>query len=149
MVTKICVGNYVGDIYRHAKFYPNRFQRRNSHPGSPGAPGGPQRAGGPRPGQGKFFLFTFRLVIKRIKKYKNTKFHVWLRKRSKTVHLSPRNNSIIIKNRYTDIMKVLSRISLESTNSIGEQWCKRATKTNGYMRVYSVCGCLGACSGSH
>ena len=28
-------------------------QRRNSHPGSPGAPGGPPRAGGPRPGQGK------------------------------------------------------------------------------------------------
>jgi len=27
MVTKICVGNYryVGDIYHHAKFYPNRF----------------------------------------------------------------------------------------------------------------------------
>ena len=26
MVTKICVGNYVGDIYHHAKFYPNRFR---------------------------------------------------------------------------------------------------------------------------
>ena len=26
MVTKICVGNYVGDIYQHAKFYPNRFR---------------------------------------------------------------------------------------------------------------------------
>ena len=25
MVTKICVGNYVGDIYHRAKFYPNRF----------------------------------------------------------------------------------------------------------------------------
>ena len=25
-VTKICVGNYVGDIYHHAKFYPNRFR---------------------------------------------------------------------------------------------------------------------------
>jgi len=24
MVTKICLGNYVGDIYQHAKFYPNR-----------------------------------------------------------------------------------------------------------------------------
>ena len=26
MVTKICIGNYVGDIYHHAKFYPNRFR---------------------------------------------------------------------------------------------------------------------------
>jgi len=26
MVTKICVGDYVGDIYHHAKFYPNRFR---------------------------------------------------------------------------------------------------------------------------
>ena len=26
MVTKICVGNYVGDIYQLAKFYPNRFR---------------------------------------------------------------------------------------------------------------------------
>ena len=26
MVTKICVGNYVGDIYHQAKFYPNRFR---------------------------------------------------------------------------------------------------------------------------
>ena len=26
MVTKICVGNYVGDIYHRAKFYPNRFR---------------------------------------------------------------------------------------------------------------------------
>ena len=26
MVTKICVRNYVGDIYEHAKFYPNRFR---------------------------------------------------------------------------------------------------------------------------
>jgi len=26
MVTKICVLNYVGDIYHHAKFYPNRFR---------------------------------------------------------------------------------------------------------------------------
>ena len=26
MVTKICVGNYVGDIYHHAKFYRNRFR---------------------------------------------------------------------------------------------------------------------------
>ena len=26
MVTKICVGNYVGDIYRRAKLYPNRFR---------------------------------------------------------------------------------------------------------------------------
>ena len=26
MVTKICVGNYVWDIYHHAKFYPNRFR---------------------------------------------------------------------------------------------------------------------------
>ena len=26
MVTKICVGNYVGDIYHHANFYPNRFR---------------------------------------------------------------------------------------------------------------------------
>ena len=44
-------------------------QRRNSHPGSPGAPGGPPRAGGPRPrGKEKNFLFTFRLVIKRIQK---------------------------------------------------------------------------------
>ena len=25
MVTKICVGDYVGDIYQHAKFHPNRF----------------------------------------------------------------------------------------------------------------------------
>ena len=25
MVTKICVDNYVGDIYHHAKFDPNRF----------------------------------------------------------------------------------------------------------------------------
>jgi len=24
--TKICMGNYVGDIYRHAKFYPDRFR---------------------------------------------------------------------------------------------------------------------------
>ena len=37
-------------------------QRRNSHPGSPGAPGGPPRAGGPRQGQGKIFFvyFSFR-----------------------------------------------------------------------------------------
>ena len=26
IVTKICVGDYVGDIYQHAKFYPNRFR---------------------------------------------------------------------------------------------------------------------------
>jgi len=26
MVTKICVGNYVSDIYNRAKFYPNRFR---------------------------------------------------------------------------------------------------------------------------
>ena len=26
MVTKICVGNYVGDIYHPAEFYPNRFR---------------------------------------------------------------------------------------------------------------------------
>ena len=26
MVTKICVGNYVGDIYHRAKFCPNRFR---------------------------------------------------------------------------------------------------------------------------
>ena len=26
MVTKICIGNYVGDVYHHAKFYPNRFR---------------------------------------------------------------------------------------------------------------------------
>jgi len=26
MVTKICVGEYVGDIYHRAKFYPNRFR---------------------------------------------------------------------------------------------------------------------------
>ena len=26
MVTKICVRNYVGDFYHHAKFYPNRFR---------------------------------------------------------------------------------------------------------------------------
>jgi len=26
MVTKICVGNYVGDIYHRAKFYPHRFR---------------------------------------------------------------------------------------------------------------------------
>ena len=26
MVTKICAGNYVGDIYHRAKFYPNRFR---------------------------------------------------------------------------------------------------------------------------
>jgi len=26
MVTKICVGDYVGNIYHHAKFYPNRFR---------------------------------------------------------------------------------------------------------------------------
>ena len=26
MVTKICVLNYVGDIYHQAKFYPNRFR---------------------------------------------------------------------------------------------------------------------------
>jgi len=26
MVTKTCVGNYVGNIYYHAKFYPNRFR---------------------------------------------------------------------------------------------------------------------------
>jgi len=26
MVTKICVHNYVGDIYHHAKFYPNRLR---------------------------------------------------------------------------------------------------------------------------
>jgi len=26
MVTKICVGNYVGDIYHHGKFYPNQFR---------------------------------------------------------------------------------------------------------------------------
>ena len=26
MVTKICVLNYVRDIYHHAKFYPNRFR---------------------------------------------------------------------------------------------------------------------------
>jgi len=25
IVTKICVGDYVGDIYHRAKFYPNRF----------------------------------------------------------------------------------------------------------------------------
>ena len=25
-ITKICVGKYVGDIYHHAKFYPNRFR---------------------------------------------------------------------------------------------------------------------------
>ena len=38
MVTKICVGDYVGDIYHNAKFYPNRFRgffspyTRNIHP---------------------------------------------------------------------------------------------------------------------
>ena len=26
MVTKICVRNYIGDFYRRAKFYPNRFR---------------------------------------------------------------------------------------------------------------------------
>jgi len=26
MVTKIFVGNYVGDIYHHAKYYPDRFR---------------------------------------------------------------------------------------------------------------------------
>ena len=26
MVTKICTGNYVGDIYHHAKFYLNQFR---------------------------------------------------------------------------------------------------------------------------
>jgi len=26
MVTKICVGEYVGDIYHRAKFNPNRFR---------------------------------------------------------------------------------------------------------------------------
>jgi len=26
MVTKICVGNYVGKVYNHAKFYPNRLR---------------------------------------------------------------------------------------------------------------------------
>ena len=26
MVTKICVSDYVGDIYHHTKFYPNRFR---------------------------------------------------------------------------------------------------------------------------
>jgi len=26
MVTRICVGDYVGDIYHYAKFYPNRFR---------------------------------------------------------------------------------------------------------------------------
>jgi len=26
MVAKICLGDYVGDIYHHAKFYPNRFR---------------------------------------------------------------------------------------------------------------------------
>jgi len=26
MVTKICIGNYFGDIYHRAKFYPNRFR---------------------------------------------------------------------------------------------------------------------------
>jgi len=26
MVTKICVGNCVGDVYHRAKFYPNRFR---------------------------------------------------------------------------------------------------------------------------
>ena len=26
MATKICVGNYVGDIYHHAKFYRNWFR---------------------------------------------------------------------------------------------------------------------------
>ena len=26
MVTKICVGDYIGDIYNHAKFYPNWFR---------------------------------------------------------------------------------------------------------------------------
>jgi len=26
MVTKICLGNYVGDIYHHANFYPHRFR---------------------------------------------------------------------------------------------------------------------------
>ena len=26
MFTKICVGDYVGDIYHHAQFYPNRFR---------------------------------------------------------------------------------------------------------------------------
>jgi len=26
MVTKIYVRNYVGDVYHHAKFYPNRFR---------------------------------------------------------------------------------------------------------------------------
>ena len=30
MVTKICVGNYVGDIYHRAEFYPNRFRRFGS-----------------------------------------------------------------------------------------------------------------------
>jgi len=33
MVTKICVGDYVGDIYHHVKFYPNRFRGFGSaHP---------------------------------------------------------------------------------------------------------------------
>ena len=26
MFTKICVGNYVGEVYNHAKFYPNRLR---------------------------------------------------------------------------------------------------------------------------
>ena len=26
MVTKICIGNYFGDIYYRAKFYPDRFR---------------------------------------------------------------------------------------------------------------------------
>ena len=34
-------------------------QRRNSHPGSPGAPGGPPRAGGPARGKEKKFCLLF------------------------------------------------------------------------------------------
>ena len=38
MVTKICIGDYIGDIYHNAKFYPNQFRgffspyTRNIHP---------------------------------------------------------------------------------------------------------------------
>ena len=59
--TKTCYLHYNG-------LSPN--QRCNSHPGSPGAPEGPRVLGAPARGKEKIFLFTFRLVIKRIKNIK-------------------------------------------------------------------------------
>jgi len=57
-IKKNFTGKFVGKWILKIPLY----QRRNSHPGSPGAPGGPPRAGGPRPGQGKNLIFCLLFV---------------------------------------------------------------------------------------